>query len=267
MLEPDAMEGRGDSRRITAPGDRLRTLVEAGIALSSELSLDALLQRIVDTAAELTDARYAALGVVDRAGQGLERFFTTGIDTEAHAAIGELPRGRGILGVLIRDARPLRLRDIAADPRSVGFPVNHPPMRTFLGVPIVLRGVAFGNLYLTEKSGGAEFTSEDEELTMRIYADKRVPMGGKLVTHGASATLDVHLADADYTGTFKVVVYGGTIGGAAVSEITRVDLTGGAWQQITIPLPATGDHFFYLEVAEPSPDRMAWSAPIWITKI
>ena len=168
------MEGRGDFRHTTAPGDRLRTLVDAGIALSSELSLDALLQRIVDTAAELTDARYAALGVVDRTGQGLERFFTTGIDAETHAAIGELPRGRGILGVPIRDAHPLRLRDIAADPRSVGFPANHPPMRTFLGVPIVLRGVAFGNLYLTEKAHGSEFTSEDEELTQLLAAQAAV---------------------------------------------------------------------------------------------
>jgi GAF domain-containing protein len=94
--------------------DRLRRLLDAGVALGSELSLDALLQRVVETAAELTGARYAALGVIDRSGKTLERFLTTGIDPETHAAIGELPpRGRGILGVLIRDARPLRLHDIA----------------------------------------------------------------------------------------------------------------------------------------------------------
>jgi signal transduction histidine kinase len=168
------MDGPRESDHTTAPGDRLRTLVDAGIALSSELSLDALLQRTVETAAQLTEARYAALGVVDRAGQKLERFFTTGIDAETYAAIGELPRGRGILGVLIRDAHPLRLRDIAADPRSVGFPANHPPMLTFLGVPIVLRGIAFGNLYLTEKANGAEFTSEDEELTQLLAAQAAV---------------------------------------------------------------------------------------------
>ncbi len=162
------------SDRATAHGSRLRLLVDAGIALSSELSLDTLLQRIVETAAELTDARYAALGVVDKTGQGLERFFTTGIDAETHASIGELPRGRGILGVLIRDARPLRLHDIADDPRSVGFPRNHPPMRTFLGVPIALRSVAYGNLYLTEKAGGEEFTSEDEELTQLLAAQAAV---------------------------------------------------------------------------------------------
>jgi len=154
--------------------DRLRILVDSGIALSSELSLDALLQRIVETAAELTGAHYAALGVIDKSGQRLERFLTTGIDAETHAAIGELPHGRGILGVLIRDAKPLRLKDIADDPRSVGFPRSHPPMTSFLGLPIVLRGAAYGNLYLTEKAGGEEFTAEDEELTQLLAAQAAV---------------------------------------------------------------------------------------------
>ena len=154
--------------------DRLRVLVDAGIALSSELSLDALLQRLVETAAELTEARYAALGVIDKTGQGLERFLTTGIDAETHAAIGDLPRGRGLLGVLIRETQTLRLHDIADDPRSVGFPRNHPPMKTFLGVPILLRGVAYGNLYLTEKEGGGDFTEEDEELTQLLAAQAAV---------------------------------------------------------------------------------------------
>jgi two-component system, NarL family, sensor histidine kinase DevS len=154
--------------------DRLRVLVDAGIALSSELSLDALLQRIVETSAQLTGARYAALGVIDPDGQSLERFLTTGVDEETHAAIGELPRGRGILGVLIRDTRPLRLHDIAQDPRSVGFPRNHPPMKAFLGVPILLRGIAYGNLYLAEKSDGGDFTGEDEELTQLLATQAAV---------------------------------------------------------------------------------------------
>jgi signal transduction histidine kinase len=154
--------------------DRLRVLVNAGIALSSELSLDALLQRIIETAAELTGARYAALGVIDKTGQALERFLTTGIDADTHAAIGELPLGRGLLGVLIRDAQALRLHDIADDPRSVGFPPNHPPMRSFLGLPIVLRGVAYGNLYLTEKADGRDFDEEDEELAKLLAAQAAV---------------------------------------------------------------------------------------------
>jgi signal transduction histidine kinase len=154
--------------------DRLRVLVDAGIALSSELSLDALLQQLVETAAQLTGARYAALGVIDQTGTGLERFLTTGIDVETHAAIGDLPRGRGILGVLIREAKPLRLTTLGDDPRSVGFPAHHPPMSTFLGVPILLRGVAYGNLYLTEKEGRGGFTQEDEELTQLLAAQAAV---------------------------------------------------------------------------------------------
>jgi signal transduction histidine kinase len=143
---------------------RLRALLDAGIAVTSELTLDAVLQRIVEAAAELTGAKYAALGVIDRTGTALERFIFTGISEELREQIGDLPRGRGILGVLIRDATPLRLADLGEHPQSVGFPPNHPPMRTFLGVPIMLRGVAYGNLYFTEKEGGAEFTKEDREL-------------------------------------------------------------------------------------------------------
>ena len=158
-----------------APGEnRLRALVETGVVITSELSLEALLQRLVEATAELTGARYAALGVIDRSGSGLERFLTTGIDAEAQAAIGDLPRGRGILGVLIRDAAPLRLEDLNEDPRAVGFPPNHPPMRSFLGVPILLRGVAYGNLYLTEKAGGEAFTEEDEELVTLLAAQAAV---------------------------------------------------------------------------------------------
>ena len=162
-MEPDA--------RVS---DRLHLLVDAGIALSSELSLDALLQRIVETAASLTGARYAALGVIDRTGSSLERFLTTGIDDETRGRIGDLPHGGGILGVLIRETRTLRLDDIADDPRSVGFPPNHPEMRSFLGVPILLRGVAYGNLYLTEKEDGGPFDDEDVELTQLLAAQAAV---------------------------------------------------------------------------------------------
>jgi signal transduction histidine kinase len=154
---------------MDATQDRLRGLVEAGIALSSELSLDSLLQKLVETAAELTGARYAALGVIDRNRTGLERFVTAGIDERTRRQIGDLPRGRGILGVLVSDATPLRLHDIADDPRSVGFPPGHPSMKTFLGVPVLLRNVAYGNLYLTEKQDGNDFDEDDEEL-VRLLA-------------------------------------------------------------------------------------------------
>jgi len=153
---------------------RLRALLDATAALTAELSLDSLLQRLVEVAAELTGARYAALGVIDESGAALERFVTTGVDVETRRAIGDLPRGRGILGVLIREAQPLRLHDLHDDPRSVGFPPHHPPMSAFLGVPVMLRGVAFGNLYLTEKRGGGDFTDEDQELVTLLAAQAAV---------------------------------------------------------------------------------------------
>ncbi len=154
--------------------DRLRALVETGIAINSELSLDGVLERIVEAAARVTEAEYAALGVIDPSGGGLERFVTHGMTPQMQAEIGDPPHGRGILGVLIKDARPLRLHELREDPRSVGFPPGHPPMKTFLGVPIHLRGVAYGNLYLTEKDGGAEFTEEDEELVTLLAAQAAV---------------------------------------------------------------------------------------------
>jgi two-component system, NarL family, sensor histidine kinase DevS len=175
---PGRVERAGlyDWRAMTTAreSDRLRTLLETGIAISSELSLDAVLERIVEAAATLTGARFAALGVIDRSRTALERFVTTGVDDETRAAIGDLPRGRGILGVLIRDAQVLRLHDLQEDPRSVGFPPNHPAMHSFLGVPILLRGVAYGNLYLTEKEGGDAFTEEDEELVTLLAAQAAV---------------------------------------------------------------------------------------------
>ena len=159
---------------VSSDENRLRALVETGVAITSELSLDALLQRLVESAAELTGARYAALGVIDGSGSELERFLTTGIDAETQAAIGDLPRGRGILGVLIREDAPLRLHNLGDDPRSIGFPPHHPPMRTFLGVPVHLRGVAYGNLYLTEKADGEDFTAEDQELVELLASQAAV---------------------------------------------------------------------------------------------
>jgi signal transduction histidine kinase len=153
---------------------RLQALLEAGIALTSELSLDAVLQKLAETAAELTGARYAALGVIDRDRRGLERFLTSGIDSATQAAIGELPKGRGLLGALIDDAQPLRLHDIADDPRSTGFPPNHPPMKSFLGVPVLLRGHAYGNLYLSEKEGGEDFTQGDEDVVTLLASQAAV---------------------------------------------------------------------------------------------
>ena len=138
-----------------------RALIEAGLALGSALSLPQVLQILVDVARELVDARYAALGVINADGTGLSDFVTSGMSSEVRSRIGALPRGKGILGLLITDARPLRLRDLREHPASAGVPANHPSMRSFMGVPVVAQGRVFGNLYVTEKIGTDEFSEED----------------------------------------------------------------------------------------------------------
>jgi two-component system, NarL family, sensor histidine kinase DevS len=167
--------------------ERLRRLLETGIAINSELSLDAVLQRIVEAAAHVTSARYAALGVIDQSGRYLERFITHGVDAGTHEAIGHPPRGLGILGVLIHDEQTLRLHDLTEDPRSVGFPPNHPPMRTFLGTSIRLRGVAYGNLYLSQKEDGSDFDEGDEELVTLLAAQAAVAIENARLYESATA--------------------------------------------------------------------------------
>ena len=142
---------------------RLRRLIDVGRALTSDLDIEVVLRRVLHTARELTKARYAALGILDEAREGLERFHTVGLDDRARQLIGDPPHGRGVLGVLIRDPEPLRLEDVGRHPSSFGFPPGHPPMSSFLGVPIIVRGQAFGNLYLTEKEGGEPFDEADEQ--------------------------------------------------------------------------------------------------------
>lgn len=149
--------------------DRLRSLVELNRSIVSELSLAGVLRRIVEAARVIAQAQYAALGVIGADG-GLEQFVHVGMDDETVAAIGHLPEGRGVLGALITDPRPVRVASIAEHPRSVGFPAKHPPMDSFLGVPIQSRGEIFGNLYLTNRIGASQFSAEDEELVVTIAA-------------------------------------------------------------------------------------------------
>jgi signal transduction histidine kinase len=148
----------------------LRQLLDAVLTVGSDLDLSTVLQRITEAAVALVDARYGALGVLDEAGTGLAQFITVGVDDETHQAIGDLPKGLGILGLLIADARPLRLAEIGEHPDSAGFPPNHPPMHSFLGVPIRVHGEVFGNLYLTDKTSAEVFTDIDEELVIGLAA-------------------------------------------------------------------------------------------------
>jgi GAF domain-containing protein len=126
------------------------------------------LQLVLEDARVITGARYAALGVLDDEGLELQRFLISGVDAAMRRAIGQPPRGRGVLGVLISDPQPLRLVDVSRHPDSYGFPAGHPPMRSFLGVPIMIGGRAWGNLYLAEKQGGGGFTEADEEAAVRL---------------------------------------------------------------------------------------------------
>jgi signal transduction histidine kinase len=152
-----------DSGALDEP--RLRDLIDVGRSLVAELDPEVIFARVLEVACDLTGARYAALGVLDEDRHELERFITHGIDEEGRRTIGNLPRGRGVLGLLIEQPRPLRLGNVGRHPRSYGFPPGHPPMATFLGVPVVIRGHAWGNLYLTEKAEG-EFDEADEQSAM-----------------------------------------------------------------------------------------------------
>ncbi len=156
------------------PVDRDRRLLDAGMILASELSLDTVLQRIVELAVDLTAATYGAVGVLTPDGESIEEFITVGITAEERAAIGDPPIGHGLLGALIRDAHPLRIPDITADSRSVGFPPHHPPMRSLLGAPIAGRGRVFGNIYLTDKRGSEAFADEDERVLVILATQAAV---------------------------------------------------------------------------------------------
>ncbi len=153
----------GLDQRDALIDDQSRSLLEIAGSVLGELDLDIVVDRVLESARELTGAQYAALGVLSDSRMELDRFITVGIDDEARAVIGNLPRGRGVLGELIRNPVALRLAEVGEHPRSYGFPLGHPPMHSFLGVPVLVNAVPFGSLYLTEKEGGGQFTDEDEE--------------------------------------------------------------------------------------------------------
>jgi signal transduction histidine kinase len=169
---------------IADRAQRLQRLVEANVAVGSEASLDDVLQKTVEVAARLVLARYAALGILDRTGSHLERLLTAGIDDTTRARIGDLPSDHGVLRVLLREARPVRVADVTKERHFFGFPPGHPSMRTFLGVPIFVRGVVYGDLYLAEKEHG-EFTEADEEIVTLLAAQTGITIEKVQVYEGA----------------------------------------------------------------------------------
>lgn len=158
---------RGEVDRVRG---RLERLVRAGIRINAGHMLDDVLREIVDSAREVIGAKYAALGILDESKERLDRFVASGLTAEEQARIGPLPQGRGLIGLLIRDRRPIRLADLATHPAASGFPPEHPPMRSFLGVPIAGRSGPLGQLYITEKIGAAEFSEEDEAIALMLAA-------------------------------------------------------------------------------------------------
>jgi signal transduction histidine kinase len=197
---------------------RLRRLIDVGRGLVAQLDLETVLSEVVSVARELTGARYAALGILDEDHSELERFIYLGIDEETRARIGDLPRGRGVLGELIHNPAPLRLHEVGEHPRSYGFPPNHPPMHSFLGAPIVIRGQAYGNLYLTEKDGG-DFDAADEEavtilaewaavaiFNVRLHAQFEEERGAlERSVHGLEATTEIARAVGGETDRSRVL--------------------------------------------------------------
>ncbi|CAG0936106.1 two-component system, NarL family, sensor histidine kinase LiaS [Thermoflexales bacterium] len=160
-----------NERRTSA---ELEALFEATMTITAELAIDRVLQRIADLARSLVSARYAALGVPTASGSGLEKFITSGMTAEAVRRIGHLPEGKGLLGLLLREPKPIRVRRLEDDPRSTGVCNGHPTMQSFLGVPIIFKGRLLGNLYLTDKIGAAEFSEQDEHLITMLAAQAAI---------------------------------------------------------------------------------------------
>lgn len=168
-VEAQASQVQTLYQEASQQAQRLRALHEADLALTSELALDKVLPRVISLSRELTGARYGALGVIGEDGR-LNQFITSGLDPHQRGAIGPLPKGLGLLGYLMHKGEPIRVDDIAAHPESVGFPPNHPPMMTLLGIPLLYRGELLGDLYLTEKAGDVPFDERDEELLVLFGA-------------------------------------------------------------------------------------------------
>jgi signal transduction histidine kinase len=238
--------------RLTEIGktrDRMQALLDAVLAIGAGLELDGTLQRIIETAVKLVDARFGALGVLGDAG-GLSKFVYVGIDPETRAHMGHLPEGKGLLGLLIDRPEPIRLPDLTEHPASVGFPPNHPPMRSFLGAPVRVRDAVFGNLYLTEKRGGAEFTADDEVVLQGLAAAAGVAVeNARLFEEArmrerwqqASAEVNAHLlGGASGDDAMRLIV--DRVRELSTSDCAVIMLVSGAPRDRLVVRAAAGEH-------------------------
>ncbi|MEV7414520.1 GAF domain-containing protein [Streptomyces sp. NPDC089919] len=229
----DELQARIDAARGTR--DRVHSLLEAVVSVGRELELSHVLRRIVEAGALLVDAEYAALGVIGPDGRTLSQFLTVGLTDEEISRIGPLPAGHGLLGEVIRHPEPLRLEDLGSHAASHGFPAHHPPMRTFLGVPVRVREEVFGNLYLTDKRGGLEFDTEDESVIATLSVAAGVAIDNARLYEGSQRQQRWLRANAEITRSL--------LSGSARSEVLRLiadrarDITGSAVAEIATALP------------------------------
>ncbi|MER7468089.1 GAF domain-containing sensor histidine kinase [Streptomyces sp. NPDC097981] len=219
--------------------DRVHSLLEAVVSVGRELDLSQVLRRIVEAAALLVEADYGALGVIGPDGRTLSQFLTVGLSDEQSARIGALPAGHGLLGEVIRHPEPLRLTELGAHTASVGFPADHPPMRTFLGVPIRVRDEVFGNLYLTDKRGGQDFDTEDEAVISTLSVAAGVAIDNARLYEGSQRQQRWLQANAEITNSL--------LSGNSRTEVLELmalrarEITGAEIADIAIPLESTGD--------------------------
>ncbi|MER5600822.1 GAF domain-containing protein [Streptomyces sp. NPDC002265] len=232
----EELQARLDAARDTR--DRVHSLLEAVLSVGRELDLEQALHSIVEAAAVLVDAKYAALGVIGPDGRRLSAFHTVGVSEEQIARIGPYPEGHGILGELISHPEPLRLAKISEHPASHGFPAHHPPMNTFLGVPIRVRDQVFGNLYLTEKRGGAQFDEEDVAVTLTLAVAAGVAIDNARLYEESRLRERWLRANADIThilmsGSDRAEVL------SLIAERAR-EITGAALAAVALPMADTG---------------------------
>jgi signal transduction histidine kinase len=221
-------------RMATELNAQMQALMQASLALTTEPSLERVLQKIAEVARDVLRARYAALGVIDERGTGLSQFLTAGIDEAEKAAIGPPPTGQGVLGLLISERRPIRIRRLAV-PQSAGFRANHPPMESFLGVPIMVRDKAYGNLYVTEKQGGGEFSETDEQVALMLASQAAIAIEHAQAFRALAETQEELLRKE------KLAMLG--------------QLAGGVGHELRNPLGVMKNSVYYLEMILPEEAR------------
>ncbi|KAB1148177.1 GAF domain-containing protein [Streptomyces luteolifulvus] len=254
----EELQARLDAARGTR--DRVHSLLEAVLSVGRELDLEQALHSIVEAAAALVDAQYAALGVIGPDGKRLSAFYTVGVDEEQIAKIGPYPEGHGILGELIRRPEPLRLAKLSEHPASYGFPPHHPPMNTFLGVPIRVRDQVFGNLYLTEKAGGAQFDEEDESVLSTLAVAAGVAIDNARLYEESRLRERWLQANAEITHS---LMSGGQHGEALALIAERaMEITGAALVVVAMPVEDTDSLTVELAVGQGAEEHRGLVLPV-----